>query len=142
MSIMLQYLARLLLLPILVTALAFLAKGYDSTGDGFSAGLVASLGLLLQYVAFGHRHMERVLPVRKAPKLGLAGLAAAMLGATLPTLFGKPPLGHVPGAGQHVPEFGVLKAHSALLFDAGVFTLVVGFTLATIDVVARRARRP
>ena len=40
--------ARMLLAPILVVALAILVKGFVDVGDGFSAGVVAALGILLQ----------------------------------------------------------------------------------------------
>ena len=52
-STMTRTVARLLLLPTLVTALAILVKGYTQPGDGFSAGVVAALGVLLQLMVFG-----------------------------------------------------------------------------------------
>ncbi|HEU4898811.1 MAG TPA: MnhB domain-containing protein, partial [Actinomycetota bacterium] len=58
--------ARLLLVPVLMVAAAFLIKGYVDVGDGFGAGVIAALGVLLQYLAFGRAAVERVLPVRHA----------------------------------------------------------------------------
>jgi multicomponent Na+:H+ antiporter subunit A len=55
---------KLLLLPTLMAAVAILVKGYAEPGDGFSAGVVAALGILLQYLAFGREQVERLLPVR------------------------------------------------------------------------------
>ncbi len=45
-SVLTQTLARLLLAPILVVAVAVLVKGYADVGDGFAAGLVAALALV------------------------------------------------------------------------------------------------
>ena len=52
-TILTQTVARLLLLPTVVAALAILIKGYAEPGDGFSAGVVAALGVLLQHLALG-----------------------------------------------------------------------------------------
>jgi hypothetical protein len=43
--------ARLILLPTLVTAIAILVKGYASVGDGFSAGVIASTGVVIQFLS-------------------------------------------------------------------------------------------
>lgn len=40
-SVMTQMVARLLLAPSLIAAIAILVKGYTQPGDGFSAGAVA-----------------------------------------------------------------------------------------------------
>ena len=53
--------ARLLLAPVLVVAVAVLIKGYADVGDGFAAGVIAALGVLLQYLAFGRAAVERAL---------------------------------------------------------------------------------
>ena len=42
--------ARLLLLPTWMIAFAILVKGYSDSGDCFSAGVMAALGVIMQYV--------------------------------------------------------------------------------------------
>jgi multicomponent Na+:H+ antiporter subunit C len=64
--------ARGLLAPILVVAAAILVKGYADVGDGFAAGVVAALGVLLQILAFGREEVAAALPLRHAP-IGRAG---------------------------------------------------------------------
>ena len=76
--------ARLLLAPVVMVALAVLVKGYVDVGDGFAGGIVAALGLLLQYVAFGRRRSSRALPVRHAPRLAVAGLLITLAVAFVP----------------------------------------------------------
>jgi multisubunit Na+/H+ antiporter MnhB subunit len=135
-----QAIARLLAPATLVTAAAMLVKGYRDAGDGFSAGMIAATGILLQYVALGADEAERLRPVRWAPATAVAGLLLALLTAVVPALAGRPVLAHVPAPGASVPHLGALEAHSALVFDAGVCLLVVGFVVSAIRAIAHSAR--
>ncbi|HET7095093.1 MAG TPA: MnhB domain-containing protein, partial [Thermomicrobiales bacterium] len=82
--------AKLLFLPSLMIALATLVKGYADTGDGFTAGVIAGLAVLLQIIVFGPAEVERTLPLRWAPRVAFAGLALALLDALAPMAFGRP----------------------------------------------------
>jgi multisubunit Na+/H+ antiporter MnhB subunit len=77
-TILTRTVARLLLLPTLMVAVAVLVKGYSQTGDGFSAGVIAATGVLLQYLAFGRRAVRRVLPAGLAPVAIVLGLLLAL----------------------------------------------------------------
>lgn len=137
-SVLTQTIARLLLLPTLVTAIAILVKGYVAVGDGFAAGVVAAVALLLQYVAFNHQEAEQHLPlVRLARPLALAGLLLVLLVAFAPLLAGLPVVTHYPGPDQKVIHLGTLELHTAVLFDIGVFCLVFGFSVAIVRLVAQ-----
>lgn len=133
--------ARVLLPPILVVAVAFLIKGYAATGGGFSAGVVASLGVLLQYFALGFEAAERRLAwARRAHRLALAGLAVAAATVLWPVAAGRPPVWHLPRPGEHVPKLGPLELHTSLLFEAGVALAVCGFVVAAVHQLARAGR--
>lgn len=127
--------ARVLLVPIFLFALAVLVKGYADVGDGFAAGVIAALGVLLQYVAFGRAEVERALPVRRAPQVAIGGLVLSLLVAFVPVLVGNAPLQHWPPPGASVIHFGALEIISAVLFDVGVFGLVLGVAVGTIHFV-------
>ena len=129
--------ARLLLVPSLLVALALIVKGYTDVGDGFAAGVVAALAVLFQYAAFGPRETARRLPVRLAPALALAGLLVALVVGFVPLLLGDPLLSHYPGAGANVVHVGTLELLTAVAFDFGVFLLVLGTVVGAIDAVAR-----
>jgi multicomponent Na+:H+ antiporter subunit B len=131
--------ARLLLVPILMVAAAVLVKGYADVGDGFAAGVIAALGVLLQYIAFGRAAVERQLPVRWAPQLAVAGLLLALAVAFVPVVVGQAPLQHAPGPGDDVIRLGTLELITAVAFDVGVFALVLGMAIATITFVTERA---
>jgi multisubunit Na+/H+ antiporter MnhB subunit len=130
--------ARLLLIPTLLVAAAVLIKGYADVGDGFAAGVIAALGVLLQYVAFGRVAVQRALPVRWAPQLAIAGLLLALAVAFVPVVAGQAPLQHSPGPGEDVITLGTLELITAVAFDVGVFALVLGMAVATISFVTER----
>lgn len=137
MSLFVRVWARILLAPILVTAVALLVRGYASTGDGFAGGVVAATGVLLQYVAFGQRRVEAILPVVWAgPAAGL-GLALALAVTFGPSVLGRAPVSHLPAPGAHVVDVGMLEVHTALLFDAGVFLTVFGGLVSMLHWIAK-----
>ncbi len=136
---MTRMVSRLLLAPALMVALATLIKGYVDAGDGFAAGVIAALAIGLQYVAFGSEEIERTLPVRFAPAAAALGLLLALAVTFIPVLFGKPLLTHYPPPGAEVIHFGTLEILTAMLFDIGVFLLVLGFAVETIRLLIRIA---
>ncbi len=137
-SPLIRAIVRLLLLPTFVIAAAVLVKGYSSVGDGFSAGVIAAVGVLLQFVAFGRRETERRLPfLRLMPVWALAGLLTVLLVMLGPLLAGQALLTHFPPAGAKVIHLGTLELHSAVLFDMGVFWLVFSFAVWTIHLIVR-----
>lgn len=136
-SLLTRVVAKLLLLPTLVAAFAILVKGYTQPGDGFSAGVVAGLGVVLQYLAFGREKAERLPLVRHAGSGAFVGLLLALLVAFAPVLMGDPVLTHYPPPGAKVLHLGTLEALTAVLFDVGVFLLVFGFVVGTVGMISR-----
>ncbi len=128
--------SRGLLVPILVVALAILVKGYANVGDGFAAGVVAALGLLLQMVAFGRDAVADALPIHWAPMVALGGLALGVAVFVVPLLLGGDPLQHAPAPGVSPAHVGSLELITAVVFDVAVFLLVLGTAVAIIDAIA------
>ena len=139
-TVMTQTVARLLLVPTWMVAAATLVKGYADTGDGFSAGVIAALGVLLQYVAFGHEAVERRLPVHYGPTVAIAGLLLALAVALSPAAVGKPIMTFWPAAGGTAHHLGSLELIGAVLFDIGVFMIVLGFCVGAIDMISHAQR--
>ena len=140
-TMMTRGVARLLLAPAWMIALAIMVKGYADTGDGFSAGVVAALAVLLQYLAFGVQVAGKLLPARYARELALTGLAIALAVTFVPAALGDPPLTHAPAPEEDVLHLGTLELLTAVLFDVGVVLLVLGFAVGSIDLVARSLQR-
>ena len=124
-----QEVARLLYLPTLLVAAALLVKGFVQTGDGFSAGVVAALGVLLRYLAFGHEEAKRLPAVRHAIAIAFAGLLVSLSVAAFPLFAGDAILTHYPPSGTEPVHLGTLELMTAVLFDFGVFLLVFGFAI-------------
>ena len=136
-SVMTRLIARLLLLPTMVTAAAVLVKGYVQVGDGFSAGVIAALGILMQYLAFGREQTERLLPLRGIGYGAFVGLLLTLVVAARPLFVGEPLMTHWPPPGAHVIHFGTLEIITAVAFDVGIFLLVVGYGTGAISLLAR-----
>lgn len=140
MSIPTRTVSRLVLAPALMIAAAILVKGYADTGDGFNAGVIASLAVLLQYVVFGAQEAERLLPVRKAGLCAVAGLGLSLLVAFTPLLRGDAVFTHVPAPGEDVIHLGTIELLTAVAFDVGVFLLVFGAIVGSLRIIALHDR--
>jgi len=136
-TIAVRAIARLLLGPSLVVAVAIMVKGYSDVGDGFSAGVIVALAVALQYVAYGRRRTEAELPfLRLAPILAVTGLLLALAVGFGPVVTGKPLFTHWPAPGVHPMRIGTLEMLTAVLFDIGVFLLVVGTLVVLVHQLA------
>ncbi|ONF97002.1 Na(+)/H(+) antiporter subunit A [Sphingomonas jeddahensis] len=124
---------------IIVFALYLLIRGHDLPGGGFAAGVTMSIALVLQYIAAGTRSAESRLRVR--PMNWMAGglLAAAGTG-TAAMLFGYPFLTSW-FRYLDLPIIGKVPIATALLFDLGVFLLVVGATAVILIAIAHQSIR-
>ena len=140
-TVMTRSVSRILLLPTFMIAFAVMIKSYADIGDGFSAGVIASLGILLQGIAFGADEFDRLPLVRYAPLAAIAGVFIALCIAFGPVVAGKPILTHWPPAGEEVVHFGALEFFTPLLFDAGVFLVVFGFCVGSVSSIARALQR-
>lgn len=120
-------------------ALYLLLRGHDLPGGGFVAGIIMAVGFILQYMAQGTISTEarlRVLPVRW---MGLGLLMAAGTGLAA-ILFGRPFLTSY-FSYMEFPLVGTVPIASALLFDIGVFALVVGATVLMLIALAHQSIR-
>jgi multicomponent K+:H+ antiporter subunit A len=137
-------LARLMLPIAAVVALHLFMRGHNEPGGGFIAGLVLSIGFIVQYMVSGTHWVELNMRVRP-PKWIATGLLAAMLTGAGSLLFGYPFLtSHV--THLELPLLGAIHVPSAFFFDVGVFSAVVGSTMLILTALAhqsvRRHRRP
>ena len=129
-----------LLFPVIgVTAVFLLLRGHDLPGGGFVAGITMAVAFILQYMARGTMWVEarlQVLPVRwMAVGLLLAGGTGVAA-----WLFARPFLtSHFSYA--ELPFIGSTPLASALLFDLGVFSLVIGATVLMLIALAHQSIR-
>lgn len=128
------------LFPVIVVFSAFVfMRGHDLPGGGFAAGIAMSIAFILQYMASGTRWVEshlRVLPLRW---MGSGLLCAAFTGIGS-WIFGYPFLSSY-SRYLDLPVFGKIPFATAILFDLGVFLLVVGATVLVLIALAHQSIR-
>lgn len=127
-SFILSTATRYLLPLLLLFSLFLLMRGHQEPGGGFVGGLVAAAAFALYMIAYGLPETRRILRVQPSQLIGaglltaagsgVVGLAAGsgfLTGLWLP--FGAPVVGAV---------------GTPLVFDIGVYLLVMGATLLII----------
>ena len=128
------------LLPLALTVSIYIfLRGHNVPGGGFVAGLITSVALVLQYLANGIDFAQPRLPQRPAALLALGLLLAAGIGvASWP--FGRPFLtsahGHV-----HLPLLGDIELATAMVFDLGVYVVVVTVVVTLLSGLGRLSLR-
>ncbi|TCZ59670.1 monovalent cation/H+ antiporter subunit A [Roseicella aquatilis] len=132
-------LTRLLFPVMLVVAVFLLLRGHDLPGGGFSAGMVVAIAVILQYMTGGTDWTEDRLRLRPRIWIGTGLLVAAGTGLAA-CLFGRPFLTSY-FAYAELPVIGPVPTASALVFDIGVFALVVGATLLMLVALAHQSVR-
>ncbi|MCB1802107.1 MAG: monovalent cation/H+ antiporter subunit A [Gammaproteobacteria bacterium] len=122
--------SRLLLPLALLVAIFILLRGHNLPGGGFIAGLITAVALITQYLANGIAWTRSRMRPHLHPMIGIGLLIATATGLAS-WVFGYPFLTstftHV-----HWPVVGEFELASAMLFDLGVFLVVVGVTLVIL----------
>ncbi len=118
-----------LMIPVLLLFSFFLLlRGHNEPGGGFIGGLVAASAVLLQMIASGPVEVRRLIPF-DVKLLLPAGLLVALLSG-LPALVGGQPF--LTGVWVTLPVAGGLKLGTPVIFDVGVYLVVLGITVQII----------
>ena len=142
--------ARIVVPIVLVLAVSLFLQGHNLPGGGFIGGVLTVAAFGLVYVAFGLDYLEvgvldrevdpgagmfehrSVTAYRRTFVLGLAVVAASgVAGLLLGESFLAQTFVHLEG----VPLYGEVELASALVFDTGVYLVVVGGLLTILSVV-------
>lgn len=129
-SVMLRIWTRFLQPVILLISIFFLLRGHNEPGGGFVGGLVAAAALTLNALAWGSREARQALGVEPYHLI-----AWGLIVATVSGLVGAYYRGAFLGgtwAKLYLPVFGELKLGTPLLFDVGVYLLVLGMVLTLV----------
>lgn len=113
------------------TALLFsvflLFAGHNAPGGGFIGGLVAGSAFVLRFVTGGADEVRRVVAIKPDTFLALGIILAASTGIAA-WIAGNSFLTSAILELQ-IPVIGKVKASSALVFDIGVYLVVIGLGL-------------
>ena len=113
--------------PVLIlTALWLLLRGHDAVGGGFIGGLTAGAAAVLLYLSQGHERLWQSRWFRAMPWVGSGLTIAAVYG-----LAGLSTSGNFLAGGKATLPGGLTVANS-LVFDVGVFLVVVGLVVAIL----------
>ena len=135
-SLVLETTVRLVFHTMLLFSVFLLVSGHYDAGGGFIGGLVGGLAPTLRYVAGGRDELREALPVAPGVPLGLGllvagGYAASGLVLEAPLTSAKPT--------AVLPVFGEVTLVTSLVFDVGVYLIVVGLVLAVLRTLGAEA---
>lgn len=131
-SLILGTATRYLLPLLLLFSIYLLLRGHNEPGGGFAGGLVAAAAFALYTIAYGVTQARRTLHIDPI-KLTALGLLLALGSGLLGLLSGRPFMTGLWSA-QTIPVLG--KAGTPVLFDLGVYLVVIGITLTIIFALA------
>ncbi|MGJ9413338.1 Na+/H+ antiporter subunit A [Aeromicrobium sp. CF4.19] len=126
-SVMFEIVARAVFPVLMLFSLYLMFAGHYLPGGGFAGGLVAGLALMVRYLAGGRSELDSAAPIDAGVVLG-SGLVVAAVSGLVPALLGF-------NAFQsgifdlEIPLFGTLHFVTSLIFDVGVYLVVIGLSL-------------
>ena len=132
-------LVRLLLPVSAVFAFHLFMRGHNEPGGGFVAGLVVAIAFIAQYMVGGTRWVEERMRLMPPRWIGFGLFAGLLTG--IGALYAGYPFLTTHTAHVVWPLVGEVHVPSAILFDLGVFTVVVGATLLMLTAIAHQSLR-
>jgi len=136
---MMVVLTRVIMPVVLLVGFYIFWRGHNEPGGGFIAGLIVSIGVVMQYMASGFAWTSARL---RYPYHGVIGTGVLIAGLTGigSWFFGKPFLTS-DFTYVRIPPFEKFELATAALFDLGVFLAVVGAVMLSLESFSRLARR-
>lgn len=133
-SLILSTAARILARVIVVLSIYLLLRGHNAPGGGFIAALVAGSAVVLQYLANGLPGVNRIFPVEFSTLLGAGLLLAVGVGVggiVIGDQFLQSGIWEA-----NLPLLGERKVAASLIFDVGVFLVVLAVIVAIVRYLA------
>jgi multicomponent Na+:H+ antiporter subunit B len=142
--------ARIVVPIILVVAISLLLQGHNLPGGGFIGGVLTTTAFALIYVAHGLDYLEisvlgrdvesgsgifELRTVSAYRRIFVFGLAVAVGSGLAALAFEEQFLTQTFTIVEHVPIYHEIELASALVFDVGVYCVVVGGLLTILSVV-------
>jgi multicomponent Na+:H+ antiporter subunit A len=137
-SVLLEVVARLIFHPILVLSVYLLMCAENLPGGGFVAGLVAGVAFITRYLAGGRHELADAAPFAPGLFTGLGMFLST--GVALGGLVEGTVLHGWTWHG-HLPVWGDSHLSTAVLFDCGVYLLVLGVVLDIVRALGARIDR-
>jgi len=132
-------LVRLLLPTAALISVYFLLRGHNQPGGGFVGGLIFATSVILQYMAGGVYWVESRSRLNPQNWIGTGLILAG--GAAVAAWFAYKPFLSALAWDVALPLVGHVHVSSVLVFDLGVYMLVVGATVLVLVALAHQSLR-
>jgi multicomponent Na+:H+ antiporter subunit A len=129
-SPILEVITRLIFHVIVLFSVYLLFAGHNAPGGGFAGGLVVGLALVLRYLAGGRHELNVAAPVDAGVVMG-AGLFVA-LGTALAAMIAGGQVLQSTLMDWHLPVLGHVHFVTSMIFDVGVYLVVIGVVLSIL----------
>ncbi len=130
-DVILQTTTKIIFFIIFLFSIHIFFAGHYTPGGGFVGGLLTATGIVLLLLAFDLKTVMNCFPINYTVMTAV-GLLLAVSTAAGSIFFNVPFFTH---AFDHfdLPLLGDQSLHTAMLFDTGVYLVVVGVTMTIIQ---------
>ena len=136
---MMVVLTRVMMPIVMLVGFYIFLRGHNEPGGGFIAGLIVSIGVVMQYMARGFNWASSRL---RYPYHGIIGAGVLVAGLTgIGSWFVAKPFLTSDFTYVRIPPFQEFELATAAIFDVGVFLAVVGAVMLSLESFSRLARR-
>jgi len=132
-NVILQTASNFAFFVIILFSIYIFFAGHNSPGGGFVGGLLTTGAFVLLLLAYDLKTVQKLLPFNTMIVVAI-GLLLSLGMASGSLLFNVPFFTHVFGD-FYLPLFGETALHTAMIFDAGVYLVVVGAALTIIQTI-------
>ncbi|MRX73579.1 Na(+)/H(+) antiporter subunit B [Bacillus lacus] len=132
-DVIFQTTTKVVLFIIVMFSIFLFFAGHHNPGGGFIGGLMTSSAIVLLLLAYDIKTVKKILPINFLT-LTAVGLMIAVLTGVGSFLFGAPFLSHTFDYFE-LPLLGETELATAVLFDIGVYLVVVGVTMTIIQTI-------
>lgn len=130
-DVILQTTTKIIFFIIFLFSIHIFFAGHYTPGGGFVGGLLTASGIVLLLLAFDLKTVTTALPINYTAMTAI-GLLLAFSTAAGSIFFNVPFFTHAFDY-FHLPLLGKQSLHTAMLFDTGVYLVVVGVTMTIIQ---------
>jgi multicomponent Na+:H+ antiporter subunit B len=132
-DVILQTVTTIVSFIIILFSVQLFFAGHYYPGGGFIGGLMTSGALVLLLLAYDIKTVSTILPIDYKLLIAIGLLLAVGTGAGA-LLFDVPFLTHAYEY-FHLPLLGKTSLHTAVIFDTGVYLVVIGVTMTIIQTI-------
>ena len=140
-SLILRKAARYLFPVIMLFSIYLLLRGHNEPGGGFVGGLAAASAFILNQLAYDVQSTKKMMNVESLTLIGV-GLLTALGSSVFSMLYGEPYFSSH-WVTFHITPGWQIPIGTPLIFDIGVYLVVLGVTLAILLTISnfRRSSR-